>query len=155
MCVFKNHAFIYFLRPPSWSGTLEPQRLTLQLKRLTLEPRGSPRTTRLTLVPRGRLWSHGSSPWSCGGSTKRLTLEAQRLTLEAQRLTLEAQRLTLESQRLWRLIPASWMPTLKHWRSQCGLWRLSVAVRLLMFFIIVTKIQRYCLLIKISSYLGR
>jgi hypothetical protein len=22
MCVFKNHAFIYFLRPPSWSGTL-------------------------------------------------------------------------------------------------------------------------------------
>ncbi len=21
MCVFKNHAFIYFLRPPSWSGT--------------------------------------------------------------------------------------------------------------------------------------
>ncbi len=22
MCVFKNHAFIYFLRPPSWSGTV-------------------------------------------------------------------------------------------------------------------------------------
>jgi hypothetical protein len=22
MCVFKNHAFIYFLRPPSWSGTI-------------------------------------------------------------------------------------------------------------------------------------
>ncbi len=22
MCVFKNHAFIYFLRPPLWSGTL-------------------------------------------------------------------------------------------------------------------------------------
>ncbi len=22
MCVFKNHVFIYFLRPPSWSGTL-------------------------------------------------------------------------------------------------------------------------------------
>jgi hypothetical protein len=22
MCVFKNHAFIYFLRPPSWSGTM-------------------------------------------------------------------------------------------------------------------------------------
>ncbi len=21
MCVYKNHAFIYFLRPPSWSGT--------------------------------------------------------------------------------------------------------------------------------------
>ncbi len=21
MCVFKNHVFIYFLRPPSWSGT--------------------------------------------------------------------------------------------------------------------------------------
>jgi hypothetical protein len=24
MCVFKNHAFIYFLRPPSWSGTSSP-----------------------------------------------------------------------------------------------------------------------------------
>ncbi len=22
MCVYKNHAFIYFLRPPSWSGTV-------------------------------------------------------------------------------------------------------------------------------------
>ncbi len=22
MCVFKNHAFIYFLRPPLWSGTV-------------------------------------------------------------------------------------------------------------------------------------
>ncbi len=22
MCAFKNHAFIYFLRPPSWSGTI-------------------------------------------------------------------------------------------------------------------------------------
>jgi hypothetical protein len=25
MCVFKNHAFIYFLRPPSWSGTIKPR----------------------------------------------------------------------------------------------------------------------------------
>ncbi len=27
MCVFKNHAFIYFLRPPSWSGTVRIERL--------------------------------------------------------------------------------------------------------------------------------
>ncbi len=25
MCVYKNHAFIYFLRPPSWSGTVTPR----------------------------------------------------------------------------------------------------------------------------------
>ncbi len=24
MCVFKNHAFIYFLRPPTWYGTVMP-----------------------------------------------------------------------------------------------------------------------------------
>ncbi len=32
MCVYKNHAFIYFLRPPSWSGKI------LYCNRLTTPP---------------------------------------------------------------------------------------------------------------------
>jgi hypothetical protein len=34
MCVFKNHAFIYFLRPPSWSGTDSIRRYNTLLSNL-------------------------------------------------------------------------------------------------------------------------